>query len=200
MGRYGARKLVYVTPYATAPIKYGFSTSIKEASQTALGQTGIETGALPAGLVFGANAPKPGRASKTLTTGSESSFYDISKAQELRADAWRLTFPTIRRGRKTRKSTCLVVTIGVVEYAWLQNDETYAKIGADLAGLGIEVGTIDNPDLVWGARFPKPPRAQKVFADNSTVSTFIDPSKLDALPPGWSPSKEIVTGVAAADG
>lgn len=79
-------------------------------------------------------------------------------------------------------------------------NETSAKIGdADKTALGIEVGTADDRDLVWGARFPKPPRASS-RSGQSIISTFVDldPSKIDNLPQGWQSSgREAVTGAAA---
>lgn len=201
MARYGTRTEVYVTPFAGSAIKYGFLTNVKESSQTALGHIKINRTQLPVGLVFGANAPKPGRASKLTATGSESSFYDITKADTLRVDNWRLSFPTIRRGKAGRRSTCVYVTLGSINYAWMMNNETKNSIGKDLAALGIKLGKADDRDLVWGARFPKPPKGFKTGADNRTISTFIDPGKVDNPPAGWSSGgSEKVQGVAGADG
>lgn len=186
MARYGTREEVYVTPYPTATIKYGFLTSVKESTRTALGHVAVNRAALPEGLVFGANAPKPGKASQTTAAGSESSFYDVSKSAALKVDGWRLSFPTVRRGKTGRKSTCVYVTIDGIKYAWMQNNETHGLLAADASALGLELGTSDDIDLVWGARFPRPPRAYKTGADNRTISTFVDPSKIDSLPPGWA--------------
>lgn len=201
MARYGERTEVYVVPYGGSTLKYGFLTSVKDTTSTELGHTLVDRVTLPPGLAFGVNAPKPGKATKLTVTGSESSFYDISKAGSLRANGWSASFPTIRRGKSGRKSICVYVTLGPIKYAWMQNKETHAKIAADLAALGIEVGTSDDRDLVFGARFPRPLRGYKLNADNTIVSTFIDPSKADSLPEGWSTSaKEFVQGVAGADG
>lgn len=201
MARYGARTEVYVTPFAGSQIKYGFLTNVKEASQTALGHVKVNRSQLPEGLVFGANAPKPGRASKFTATGNESSFYDIKQAEALRAAGWRMSFPTIRRGKVGRRSVCVYVTLGSINYAWMLNNETKASIGKDLDALGIKLGKADDRDLVWGARFPKPPKGYKTGADNRTISTFIDPSKVDNPPAGWSSSgREEVQGVPTADG
>lgn len=201
MARYGARTEVYVVPYSGSTLKYGFLTSVKATTGTELGHTPVDRAALPVGLAFGVNAPKPGKATKLTPTGSESSFYDISKAGSLKADGWSTSFPIIRRGKVGRKSVCVYVTLGSIKYAWMQNRETHAKIAADLAALGIELGTSDDRDLVFGARFPVPLRGYKLNADNTIVSTFIDPSKADSLPPGWATSaKEYVQGVAGADG
>ncbi len=201
MARYGSRSEVYVVPYADSIVKYGFLTNVKGATGTALGHVEVNRASLPVGLVFGANAPKPGRASKLSATGNESSFYDIGKAAALRADGWRLSFPTIRRGKTGRRSVCAYVTLGQIKYAWMLNNETRAAIGGDLAALGIELGTSNDRDLVWGARFPKPVKGYKTTADNTTISTFIDPSKADNLPAGWAGSgREEVQGVVGADG
>lgn len=195
MARYGTRSEVYVVPHANSVVKYGFLTSVRNTTQTELGQVAVDRANLPAGLVFGANAPKPGRASKMTATGSESSFYDIGKAGALKNDGWRLSFPTIRRGKTGRRSVCVYVTMGTIKYAWMQNRETHTLIAADLGGLGIELGTSDDRDLVWGARYPQPPRGYKTGADNRTISTFIDPSKADNLPAGWAGSgREEVQG------
>lgn len=191
--KYETREAVYVTPFTGSTIKYGFLTNTKEAEQTALGQTTIDfTAALPTGLCFGANAPKPGRASKVTATQSVSSYYSIAKAGTLKADGWRLSRPFIRRGGITSKTVGVYVTLNGIKYAWMMPTETYNKIESDLAGLGIELADANDKDLVWGASSPKPPKGSKVV-DTNIISTFVDPTKANSLPTGWSLSgKEYV--------
>lgn len=185
--KYDDRELVYVTPYTGAVIKYGFATNMKEAGQNDLGQVTVDFTALPTGLVFGANAPKPGRASRLIaTTGNQSSYYDISKRNTLKADGWRVSSPTIRRGSATARAIACYVTIDGIKYAWMMPKETATKIGdADFGALGIELADGSEKDLVWGASSPKPQRVSAVKTD-AVISTFADPSKLGDLPTGWS--------------
>ena len=64
--------------------------------------------------------------------------------------------------------------------------------------LGIDDADVNDRDLVWGARFPKPPKVSITIitgSDIDTVSTFADPSAMDSLPAGWAASgRERVLG------
>ena len=191
---YESRRQVWVTPYTGSAIKYGFLSNVASAVGTSCGHNPI-TGALPTGLVFGANAPKPGRASKRRTNGVDSTFYDIGSATALRAGGWALSRPFIRRGRAGAASRAVFVNIAdadggaaVIKYAWNMTLHTYTKIAADRAGLGIEDATGNEEDLVWGLRPPKPPKARRttVSGDSAdTVTTYCDPTRTDSLPAGW---------------
>lgn len=182
-------------------IKYGFLTNAPQTVGTSLGHELVPANA-PTGLVFGANAPKPGRASKRRVAGTDSSFYDHTKYAALRADGWSLTFPRRRRGAVGQNSRTVYVTTGGIKYAWRIPNHTWTKVGAAAAALGIQVATASDDDLVFGASIPKPPKAIKVEvgADGTDViSTFVDPSRVDTLPEGWSTSngeRVILGGVA----
>ncbi|WNZ24847.1 hypothetical protein HJG54_19670 [Leptolyngbya sp. NK1-12] len=186
---YESRREVWVTPFTGAGIKYGFLTNVSTAVGTACGHTAVDRANPPVGLVFGANAPKPGRASKRRADGIDSTFYDISKVSTLRSGGYSLTAPTIRRGRATVASKAVYVDLNGVKYAWRMPLVTYNKIADDRAVLGIEDADQNDRDLVWGARFPKPPKAAKTIITGSSVdviSTFVDPASIDNLPAGWS--------------
>ncbi|MGG6293798.1 hypothetical protein ACQ4M4_05180 [Leptolyngbya sp. AN02str] len=182
---YDTRRPVFVTPYTGAAVKYGFLTNVVAAVSTACGHTAVDEANPPAGLVFGANSPKPGRATRRRADGNDSSYYSIGSASALRTAGYSLTRPRIRRGTAGNNSFPVYVTLGGIKYAWRMPVHTYLSLGADRANLGIQDASASDNDLVWGARTPKPPRGYKVEADK-VISTFIDPQKLDDLPAGWS--------------
>ncbi len=195
MARRDARDLVHVPIYANTGnaqaatgVLYGFKTNIDAADRATLGQTAVD-GAYPAGLVIGANAPKPPRASRIRVTGTTSSYYDLGSAAAIRAAGWR----TGSRGRiRTRnistRTRTVYVGLGQTKYAWQMPLDAYARIGGDREVLGVEDATANDNDLVFGASYPKPPRAAlTVFGNDGTdtFSTFIDPAAVDNLPEGW---------------
>lgn len=192
------RVAVHVLPYTGADIAYGFLTNAVAADRTLLGHN-LVTGTV-AKLVYGCNKPKPGRASK----GGTNSFYDISKANTLRAAKWRLTSPKVSRPVSSAKSKAVYVTIDGVKYGWKQPATTYTATASSRAALGIQDATAAMRDITFGVREPKPPRAKREITSgtgaNQTVenySTFYDPS--NELPDGWSSAGE-GRSVAAAGG
>lgn len=178
------RELVWVklpTPYAA--IKYGFNSGADAGDKAILGQTAV-TAADVTGLVIGANNIKPGKATKLKATGSESSFYSDGTATALKAAGWKLTRPKISSYRTSSRSELLYVTINGVKYGWRSAKSSGARpAGAD--GLGIKSVTTSK-DVIYGCSFPKPPRATAITPDGNSFSTFVDPSKADKLPDGWS--------------
>lgn len=181
------RELVWVTPFTGATMKYGFRTNAIGATRAALGHT-VVAGTV-ANLVIGANSPKPGRASK----GGDNSFYDISKVAALKADKWVLTPPKRLPAQNTSKTNSVYVLIDGIKYGWRQPKATYTAIAAEAAGLGVVDAARGDLDVVFGASFPKPPRARKLItigagaeAREESYSTFIDPDAVDNLPAGWT--------------
>lgn len=186
---YGTRTLVSVTPYTGSTIKYGFLTNADSATQTALGHTAI-TGAYPTGLVLGANAPKPGRASRLRATGVESSFVSATARASALGAGWKLSPGRVRNGASSTKSKTVYVTYQGNKIAWKMPTFLYSKISADLAGLGVLDAASADIDLVFGARYPRLPRVAKINVPEtgaaSRYTTFCDPDALDALPTGWA--------------
>ncbi|NJO51976.1 MAG: hypothetical protein HC840_24065 [Leptolyngbyaceae cyanobacterium RM2_2_4] len=75
MARYDDTVLVFVTPISGTQVKYGFRTTLEANYRTQLSHTLVDLGTtFPVGLVIGANAPKPPKASKLVATGTKSSF------------------------------------------------------------------------------------------------------------------------------
>lgn len=168
--RRGERVRAYVS--LNANLKYGFETtkSVHDAYKSELGQT---TYAGAAGVFFGANAPKPFRASKTFATGTISSFCSYNKVDTLRAAEWLVTRKRIIRGIKTagRTRTVFVEMPGGWKYAWNITSEE-ADLGQTL---GFTQATASDADtLIWGVNEPKPPRATKQTAEGSK-STYVEP-------------------------
>jgi hypothetical protein len=186
---YGTRTLVHVVPYTSSTIKYGFFTNADGSTQTALGHTAI-TGAYPTGLVLGANAPKPGRATRFRATGVESSFVSATARTTAVAAGWKVSPGRVRNGASSTKSKTVYVTVESNKIAWKMPQFLYAKISTDMAALGILDATSADLDLVFGARYPRLPRVGKIEVPQSgapsKLTTFCDPDALDTLPEGWT--------------
>lgn len=190
---YENKRRVSVEPFAGSTIQYGFATNVSAATSTACGHQPVGAGT-PAGLVFGANAPKPGRASRKRADGTDSSFFDYAVYLQLLEDGWSIKLPRRRRGGIGRSSRAVYVTVNGIKYAWNMPQTTRDKIGADFAGLGINEATANDADLVWGASSPKPPVAKKVQVGEGgtdVISTFVDPARADNMPEGWTSSERV---------
>jgi hypothetical protein len=178
-------RLVYVAleaPYADH--KYGFRTTLNTSHSSVLGHQVLDATTPVMGLIFKANHPKPKRASKTFATGTNSSFIAPSAIAGAIAAGWDIV-KAKSNGRKS-KSTFQIpvyVTINGVKYAWGMKKSQKAKLGANMAALGIKEVVGTEQDLVFGASFPKPPRVQSVTvsgrgagATSVSSNTFYDPS------------------------
>ena len=198
-------RLVGVKMSALSGVTYGFRTNIASASSTKLGHIAILNGGdYIRGVLLGVNSPKPPRAKKFFGTGTkanESSFIDKDAIDAARADGWTITPATRAKRRKSSAFSKAVyvdykvadptdakATDGVtVKYAWNMNINTYNRIGADRAALGITDVSGDDV-VVVGSSF-KPPRVSKTTVTNgkkTITTTFCATSKLDSLPMGWS--------------
>jgi len=197
--QYDPRRAVYVTPRAGSPILYGFKTNCKATTSTACGHTDVDFAALPAALVFGANSPKPGRATKRTATEYESSFYTVANKAALKADKWQLSRSFYRVPTVGERSVTVSVATngsgtatGAIQYAWQMQRHLYDLIEAELTALGIDLPASGAQDLTFGADL-RLPRASKVIVDagdgsSKTVSTIVAPAKFDSLPAGWTPA------------
>lgn len=174
-------RLVYVAlaaPYADH--KYGFRTTVKESTSTTLGHQALDLNTPVNGLLLGANSPKPRRASRRTATGLESSFV----APAAVAAAVAAGFDIVKAKPNGRKSITqfqipVYVTVNGVKYAWGMRKAQKAKLGANFGVLGIKEATGQEQDLVFGASFPKPPRAKSITTSKSgsvSSETFYDPS------------------------
>jgi hypothetical protein len=183
MGRRDDKRKVHVQPFQGSNIRYGFATNVDQAESTQLGHTPLTT--RPQGYIFGANSPKPARASRRRATGTVSSFISASAIATARQQGWRVGKAKLRRGGSTAKSSVVYVTIQGVKYAWSLPNDTATAIG-NLQSLGIRQATAADTDLVFGASDPKPPQAYRTIGtgtDVDTISTFYDPTV--TLPQGW---------------
>lgn len=181
-------------------ILYAFPTNVKQTERTALGHQVVNSDNPPERVIIGASNPKPLRASIKKATYYASSYCDMAKVKELRAKGWRVSRPSIapkiHDGTNTNSFVrTMKVRVRGIDYAWLQPKVTADEIGdAGRTILGVSQATDnDAKSLVYGAEFPKPPRAQLVkregTGDNTTsniISTFFDPDK--TLSGGWTPS------------
>jgi hypothetical protein len=186
--RRGERIRVYVN--ISGNRKYGFQTqkSVVNRYKSQLGMTEFQGAA---GVFFGANSPKPARATFEEADGSTSSFCsnnkidDLKKLQNCTVNSNGVRIRGIKVSGKTR--TVFVDMPGGWKYAW---NITAAEAGL-AAELGFELATGSQAsELVWGVGEPKPPRASKRTAEG-TVSTFIKPqaSVIEAaVAKGWTVS------------
>ena len=175
-------------------LKYGFQTNqrIHDAHKAALGQTAY---AGATGVFFGANSPKPFKASKEIGLDTVSSFCSSNKVSSLKGSGWTVTRKgSIRSIKTTGKTRTVYVEMpGGWNYAW---NITAAEVG--LANvLGFQQAT-SSDNLIWGVNNPKPPRAYKKEADGR-VSTFIAPKQSvfdNASSQGWTITNNTVGVVA----
>lgn len=188
MGKYDDRELVFVTPFTGSQLKYGFMTNVDANVKSALGHTAV-TGAYPVGLVIGANAPKPPRATRIRATGAESSFVDAESVATARANGWRIRPGKVRIASSSAKSKVVYVTHEGNKLAWAMPMTLYNRITAgDRTALGIVDAPSADEDLIFGVSYPRLPRVGYIAAGTDgtdVLSTFCDPSKLDSLPAGW---------------
>lgn len=66
-----------------------------------------------------------------------------------------------------------------MKYAWGMRKTQKVKLAANFGALGIKESTGLEDDLVFGASFPKPPKAKSLTVSGDTSissSTFYDPS------------------------
>lgn len=184
--------LVYVgmkAPHNT--LKYGFRTKLESDYRATLGQVAIEPTTPVAGLAIGVNAPKPKKAIKRFATGTKSSFVAGDKED----DAVKAEWDVVRarpngRKRDTQFQVAVYVTINTLKYGWGMRKVTFERIKGSLAALGIKRVTPADNDVIFGASFPKPPKAVggtvSGTAKNQTtnrINTFSDPDV--ELPAGF---------------
>lgn len=177
---YRSRETCYVPiKMGNTTISYGFPSGLLQSLRDDFGQTVLGTN-LPTGFVFGANSPKPRRASKRLAAGYVSSYCSDAKASELKKKGYKLTAKKVRSAINTGISKTVYVTIGGIKYAW--NQPSFVGSPPDSYNqLGVKDASNSDVDLVFGATFPKPPRFafEQVISETETnvISTFIDPTK-----------------------
>lgn len=198
INQYDKTRPVYVQPYNGSPILYGFKTNCKAATSTACGHTDVDYVSLPQNIVFGARAPKPGRASRLNGDEYESSYYFYANFAALKTDGWATTRPFVRRPSTSSRSVTVAVSTnsdgnatGPIKYAWNMPIGLFTKINDELAGLGIELPDATATNLVFGANSPRPPRASKTVTGaggTDILTTFVAPAKFNELPAGWAPA------------
>ncbi len=179
-------------PAAPVPLNYGFYTNIPDSYTALLGHIKITSkDTVPDKFVVGASSPKPRRAGIRETNRYVSSFVSKDKVDDVKKLGWRVTRSRVKRPFITAASA-LVKTVYVdidgVKYGWNIPKVTETNAGS-LAALGIkEVTASDADEIVFGAEFPRPPRASRFVAGSGddggkTITTYHDPSKTEAT--GW---------------
>jgi hypothetical protein len=184
-------KLFFVdmaAPYAD--IKYAFKTTADSSVSTALGHQAVVAATPVQGLIFKANYPKPRKATRTRTTGIESSFVAASKEDAAVKAGWDLV-KAKSNGRRatTQRQKAIYVTVNGVKYAWAMSMKRWNAMSGSVKALGIKEVTGTETDLVFGASFPKPPRFKGSVArgdETARFGSFYDPSS--KVPAGFSTS------------
>lgn len=178
-------RLVFVgmaAPYVDH--KYGFRTTCKDSTSTALGHQPLIVTTPVQGLIFKANSPKPRRASRRTATGIESSYVAEASVVSAKQAGWDIT-KARPNGRKSASQFQIpvYVTVNGVKYAWGMHKTQLAKLGTNFDSLGIKKAIGTEEDLVFGASFPKPPRVRSLAtvgkgatATSVSSTTFYDPS------------------------
>jgi hypothetical protein len=183
--RRGSRVLAYVE--LSEALKYGFQATESILTQHGgiLGQTRFVSAP---GVFWGANSPKPSRATKEFATGQISSWCTSkpSGVKALKQDNWSVRGPKNGRGVKLGGKTRTVYATmpGGYKYAYNLVSDMVAEGTGEL---GLVLATGAEKDLVWGST-PKPPVAAKQTADGRR-STFCDPSEsavTAASTKGWA--------------
>lgn len=205
-------KLVYVKMYTKGKTvaNYAFRTNLEDTSGSVLGHvSALKDGVLLAGIVIGANSPKPFRATKEAggTKGSESSYISNDKISTARGSGWTISAPRYKSAPISTRSKLVYVETKVgakiINYGWPMPDYQYAKIGtAGLTALGITLinTTTDIPEqeAFFGVNVPRPGRASKrtqvttgqgeaaVTSSGGLITTFVSDNKADdAIAAGW---------------
>lgn len=181
---YNDAALVFV-PMGT--LKYVFRSRLKDTLRNNLGQVLIEAALTDiTGVIVGANAPKPPKATKKIPEfGTVSSFCDGTKGAELKRDGWKVRgskYPqySINLLEQAKDSVTYVLTLNGVKYAFNSTPISESVIFPGLGGILSEATAAnENDQLVWGAEFPKPPKMKLTNSAGKSFSTFIDPSKVD---------------------
>jgi len=180
-------------------VKYGFKCRLqKEGNYLELGITKSPTidAAFLQDFVLGCNSPKPNRATKRETTdthGYESSFISTANIADAKKKGWKIARSKVPQApsNTTLSHTCYV-TLNGIKYAWqAAKVPAGVTVAYDAIGVKIVAAGAKESGLIWGATFPKPPRAEieiKIGESISNFSTFADPAKFP-LPAGWYPAK-----------
>lgn len=188
---YGERTLVTVAiTSGGVNINYGFLSGLRESLRSNFGQV-VTTTSLPTNFCFGANSPKPGRASKKLATGIVSSFYADAKRSELKKAGYDVTRKKIRAIQTGGLAPVYFVTIGGIKYAWNMAYMSEQTLPSDLVtAAGVTKAENDEKGLVFGAEFPKPPRYTREVTINGNAerfTSFVDPEKIKSASEEWQP-------------
>ncbi len=182
-----SRRLVWVTvSQPLQALKYAFRSGLRDSERSRFGQTALTNPEETQGVIIGANAPKPARASKKMQTGWEGSFCSHTVIAALKVAGYRITAgkPTRKPRAATNNSRVVYVTLNGIKYAWYYVASTVA---ANIGTVGVREASGNDNDLIFGAEFPKPPRYKVIIGDDS-FSSFVDPSSLDqAQGASWFP-------------
>lgn len=189
---FGERTLVTVAiSNGGININYGFLSGLKDSLRNDFGQVATK-GTLPTNFCFGANSPKPGRASKKISTGNVSSYYADAKRSGLKKAGYNVTRKKIRAVQTGGLAPVYYVTIAGIKYAWNMTYMTAGVLPSDLVtAAGVKKAKADEKGLVFGAEFPKPPRYSRdvtINGDIESFTTFVDPEQIKSST-DWIPTQ-----------
>ena len=184
------RKKVAVKPTSGSNWLYGFLTKSDTAAAT-FGHTDCETGTAPAKtVIFSPGGIKPAKASKSLATGTNSSFADTSVLNTLITGDYSI----IRKRSSTPKSTTKSKIVGIlletgVYWCWRIPTTRWAALPASVktdAGI-TEITTFDSEKHVYNGnafilkadaggfkagQYNDKSALRKTFADSATGKNY----------------------------
>lgn len=171
----------------TGDLKYIFNSKLRSSLYADFGQVSVTSKFNVAGAILGANSPRPSRASKKNAPpiGYEGSFCSDENIASLRKKGYRISRGKLRVPSSSALSKSVYVTVNGVKYAWQMSlpSTEQGELSAIITALGLnEADPKDSGDLVWGADFPKPARAEILRLDGegnvaASFSTFCDDTK-----------------------
>lgn len=182
---YNPSASVYVSmAVGAASYKYGFRCRLDSSHYEALGITLLNTLDSPVGIVFGCNSPKPFRATKKSTTGTESSFISTANITTAKAAGWKVQSSRVRGNRLAGKAVSYYVTINGIKYGYYLTKMPGDTPFPSLTATGATAAGADDA-LFYGCSFPKPPKG-RLDVSGKGFSTFIAPTKIeDAAAADW---------------
>lgn len=193
---YNTKRIVAVTPFADAPFKYAFPTSVPKDVGAAAGHEDISAVKEP--YIMGSSHPKPGRiemvsgAHKGVTT-----YADVSKIAKPDKTIKVVERPKTRGLPRDKKALWFYVEVQTPEanasfqYAFNIGAARLKKLGgeAELKKIGVNKITKDTDPrlLTYGVNYPKPSHAVKVVTtgdddeQQNTLKVFCSSDKINEI-------------------
>lgn len=167
------------TNFESTEFKYVFYSRLDPKKHAAFGQEAVTKSIKADKVIIASNNFKPFRAQKLEggDKGWEGSFCADGKITTLRNDNYDITEKKVGLYSATKLSDIFVAIFNGVPVAWHR-----PKIPSEikLTEIGVKMVSSEK-ELIFGARFPKPPIVQKTLSNGSTFQTFCGPDAMDGV-------------------